>query len=147
MPIKSTAFSEQDWPGKKEQEEKAKKKAAEKDADDKNDAGDNGTEKKGDNSDAAEENSGKKDEPQTDGGDEDDLDKKQKAKKEEMSPDQERFLEQLLDEMRVQTSMQNNDAQPIGDLKLLDEDALAQLESCLAVEDQYVCILSLASGI
>ena len=99
LPVKSTAFSEQQWPGKKVT---------------------NGT-------------------PQ----DNEHPKKRTEAiqsKLSDMSPKDKRFLEQLLEEMNVQQSWQNNDGRPVGELKLLDEDALEQLESCLSVDDQSVYV-------
>lgn len=61
-----------------------------------------------------------------------------KRKGAEMTFQERRFLEQLLEEMTVQMSWQNNDGKPAGELRLLDQDALEQLESRLSVDDQLV---------
>lgn len=97
LPVKSTAFGEQDWPKKKKEE--------------------NG-EKEGGKNDARSE-----------------------PKKEsipEMSPEEKKLYDQLVQESDIQRNWQNNDAEPTEELKLLDRDAMEQLESCLSVEDQYV---------
>ena len=92
--MKSTAFADQDWPGK-EQEKKPQPKQ------------------------------------QKDDGASD-------QKPPEMTPMQQYFLDRLQEEMQTMRSFQNNDGRPEGDLKLLDTDALDQLESGVSVEDQYV---------
>lgn len=53
-----------------------------------------------------------------------------------MLPEETRFYDSLMREMETMRGFQNNDAMPDGDLKLLDGDALQQLESALAIEDQ-----------
>ena len=55
-----------------------------------------------------------------------------------MSSEQKKFYDQLVQENAIQKKWQNNDAEPQGELKLLDQDALEQLESSLSAEDQYV---------
>lgn len=98
LPVKSTAFAEQPWPGKQTKEE-------------------DGSPRK------AEEN-------------------KAQAKRPDMSEQEQKFYDQLVQEMEVERSFQNNDGKPDGDLKLLDKDALEQLESRLSVEDQWVLYLA-----
>lgn len=41
-------------------------------------------------------------------------------------------------EMRTLDAFNNNPGEPKGELKLLDGDALEQLESRLSIDDQYV---------
>lgn len=53
-----------------------------------------------------------------------------------MLPEERRFYDNLVREMDTMRGFQNNDGTPDGDLKLLDGDALQQLESALAIEDQ-----------
>ena len=53
-----------------------------------------------------------------------------------MTDDQRTFLDQLLAEMHMIESFKNNPAEPQDDLKLLDSDALQQLESRLSIDDQ-----------
>lgn len=53
-----------------------------------------------------------------------------------MSPEEKRFYDNLIKEMDTIRNFNYNDAQPDGELRLLDRDALQQLESALAVEDQ-----------
>lgn len=53
-----------------------------------------------------------------------------------MTDEQHAFLDQLLEEMRMVESFQNNPAEPKDDLKLLDGNALQQLESSLSIDDQ-----------
>lgn len=92
LPVTSTAFAEQQWPGKEEEDK------------------------------------GEKDEPEQSKQDED--------SRKEMSPEQKYLHQQLLEEVETMRNFQNNDGKPDGDLKLLDKDAIQQLESGLSVEDQ-----------
>lgn len=70
-----------------------------------------------------------------------------KRKGVEMTFQESGFLEQLLEEMTVQTSWQNNDGKPVGELKLLDQDALEQLESRLSVDDQSVYLSATSNAV
>ncbi|GJE93762.1 molybdopterin binding oxidoreductase [Phanerochaete sordida] len=99
LPVKSTAFNEQDWPGKKKEDEENK-----------------------------DEDGGDKEEEEPAQADE--------KKEPEMSPETKKFYDQLWEEGEVQKKWQNNDAEPKEDLKLLDQDAMEQLESTLSVDDQ-----------
>ena len=65
--------------------------------------------------------------------------KESKPDKPELSEEEQRFLDKLLAEMDTVASFKNNPGQPQGDLKLLDGDALEQLESHLSIDDQYAC--------
>ena len=131
LPVKSTAFSEQEWPGKKAQEDEDQEKQSPKQQDD--------TKRVFEKDDSEEKDIVSRDEAQANGKNNNLAKVKKRSKKgPEMSLEEKRFLDQLLEEMNVQQSMPNNDARPAGELKLLDKDALEQLESCLAVEDQYV---------
>ncbi|KAL1944973.1 hypothetical protein VTO73DRAFT_2593 [Trametes versicolor] len=58
------------------------------------------------------------------------------AKEPELSDEQRAFIDKLLAEMDMVASFKNNPGRPIGELKLLDHDALQQLESRLSIDDQ-----------
>lgn len=60
-----------------------------------------------------------------------------KPKEPELSDEQRTFIDKLLAEMDMVASFKNNPGRPIGELKLLDHDALQQLESRLSIDDQY----------
>ena len=59
-----------------------------------------------------------------------------------MTDEQRAFLDKLLAEMRLIESFKNNTGEPKGELELLDQDALKQLESRLSIDDQCVSRLS-----
>ncbi|KAI0358058.1 hypothetical protein OH77DRAFT_1502602 [Trametes cingulata] len=54
----------------------------------------------------------------------------------ELTDEQRRFLDKLLAEMETIASFKNNPGLPKGELKLLDVNALQQLESRLSIDDQ-----------
>lgn len=60
----------------------------------------------------------------------------QKKSKPKLSSEEQAFFDNVVKEMDVQRSFQNNEGRPDDDLKLLDATALEQLESCLSVDDQ-----------
>lgn len=63
-----------------------------------------------------------------------------------VQPDeQQQFLNKLLDEFRTIKSFAHNPGVPKGELKLLDDDALDQLESRLSVDDQCVFVTHIGS--
>ena len=58
-------------------------------------------------------------------------------KEREMTPEERKFYNKLIEEITTIRHFQNNDGQPNGELKTLaDKDALVQLESGLSLEDQ-----------
>lgn len=56
----------------------------------------------------------------------------------ELTDDQRVFLDKLIAEMHLVESFKNNPGRPKGELKLLNGDALQQLESHLSIDDQCV---------
>lgn len=56
----------------------------------------------------------------------------------ELTEDQQKLLDGIMQEMRTLDAFHNNPGQPTGELKLLDGDALDQLESRLSIDDQCV---------
>ena len=92
LPVKSTVFSEQEWPNKKH-----------------------------------ENNNERPPQSTTDG------EKKQR----DMTLEERKFYDKLVEEITTIRQFQNNDGQPVGDLKTLsDKDVLVQLESGVSLEDQ-----------
>lgn len=63
-----------------------------------------------------------------------------KPKEPELSDEQRMFIDKLLAEMDMVASFKNNPGRPTGELKLLDHDALQQLESRLSIDDQYASL-------
>ncbi|KAI0819144.1 hypothetical protein BC628DRAFT_1404234 [Trametes gibbosa] len=61
---------------------------------------------------------------------------KEKTAKPELSSEHDVFVDKLLIEMETVAAFRNNPGQPEGELKLLDGDALRQLESHLSIDDQ-----------
>ena len=61
---------------------------------------------------------------------------KESKRRPELASREKRFLDSLMEEMETMRNFRNNDAKPEGDLQLLDGDALQQLESSLAIDDQ-----------
>ncbi|CDO69334.1 hypothetical protein BN946_scf184746.g15 [Trametes cinnabarina] len=53
-----------------------------------------------------------------------------------LTDEQQKFLDKLLVEMATVESFKNNPGHPKGELQLLDEEALEQLESRLSIDDQ-----------
>ena len=71
--------------------------------------------------------------------DEDDKSEENKQPNEpELTEDQQKLLDGIMQEMRTLDAFHNNPGQPTGELKLLDGDALDQLESRLSIDDQCV---------
>ncbi|KAI0717397.1 hypothetical protein C8T65DRAFT_717276 [Cerioporus squamosus] len=109
LPVAESEIKEQDWPGKKKS--------------DKPGAGDNQTEG---------EEADKKNNDEKEGGN----DSKKQNEGPELTDEQRAFLDQIIAEMHLVESFKNNPAEPKDDLKLLDSDALQQLESRLSIDDQ-----------
>ncbi|OJT14472.1 Nitrate reductase [NADH] 1 [Trametes pubescens] len=63
------------------------------------------------------------------------------SKEPELSDEQRIFINKLLAEMDMVASFKNNPGRPTGELKLLDHDALRQLESRVSIDDQYATLL------
>lgn len=137
LPVAESEIKAQDWPGKKKTEEKKKEQEGKKqedrnqDHDVKNDENDEDDQSDEDNSDSREDAQAKESESQ---------EGKQGPK---MTDEQQSFLDKLLAEMRLIESFKNNTAEPQGELKLLDQEALHQLESRLSIDDQCVDYLVL----
>lgn len=54
----------------------------------------------------------------------------------QLSSEEQKMRDRLLEEMETRRNFENNVAKPNGDLKPLDSTALQQLESRLSIEDQ-----------
>ncbi|RDX54486.1 hypothetical protein OH76DRAFT_1461500 [Lentinus brumalis] len=113
LPVAESAIKEQDWPGKKN-----------------SDHGDNA---KVDGEHAAEDGAEKE---RNDDDQEGDDDPQKQSQGPELTEEQQAFLDQIISEMRLVEYFKNNPAEPKDDLKLLDSDALQQLESRLSIDDQ-----------
>ncbi|KAI0325977.1 hypothetical protein GY45DRAFT_1374345 [Cubamyces sp. BRFM 1775] len=116
LPVAESEIKEQDWPGKKKDDKQSPSPS---------------TSASSISSGMA---SSSEDEKKVKGGEGENKDSK--PDKPELSAEEQRFLDKLLAEMDTVASFKNNAGQPQGDLKLLDGDALEQLESHLSIDDQ-----------
>ncbi|KAI0659447.1 hypothetical protein C8Q70DRAFT_1053815 [Cubamyces menziesii] len=116
LPVSESEIKEQDWPGKKKDDKHPPSPSTSASSISSGMASSSEDEKK-------------------DKGEEGET-KDSKPDKPPLSDEEHSFLDKLLAEMDTVSSFKNNPGQPQGDLKLLDGDALEQLESHLSIDDQ-----------
>ncbi|KAH9920934.1 uncharacterized protein B0H18DRAFT_1190512 [Fomitopsis serialis] len=146
LPVTESEIKEQDWPGKKKEDEKPPSPSGSASS---ISSGTMSSESGSGSGSSSDHSSGKEDKNRKNGAKDDKDESKNvdesgdgedKPKEPELTDEQQRFLERLIEEMRTIDSFKNNPGQPKGELKLLDGDALEQLESRLSIDDQYVCV-------
>ncbi|EIW58264.1 uncharacterized protein TRAVEDRAFT_47429 [Trametes versicolor FP-101664 SS1] len=114
LPVAESEIKEQEWPGKKHGDDKTSPSTS---------------------TSASSISSGMASSDEQKSGDEA-HETEDKPKEPELSDEQRMFIDKLLAEMDMVASFKNNPGRPTGELKLLDHDALQQLESRLSIDDQ-----------
>ncbi|TFY58429.1 hypothetical protein EVJ58_g6427 [Rhodofomes roseus] len=147
LPVAESVIKEQEWPGKKKPEEKPPSPSGSASSISSgttpSDTGSgsssdqsSGTEDKSEKS-AAKGHAGKSESKEKDEADD-------KLHGPKLTGEQQKFLQKLIEEMRTLDSFKNNPGEPKGELKLLDGDALDQLESRLSIDDHHGAVPQLS---